>query len=194
MADEEEAEETGAEDKPAKKKAKSGEGGGIVGKLINAVGIFVLALGATIVGGTINAKLHPAQEFVLGADGKLSIKETKAAEKGGGHEAAKPAIYVELDPPLVVNFDDSQSVRFLQVAMQLLVREEKAGELVKLHSPIIRNNLLQVLNGRDYHELMTREGKEKLRQECLKEVQKILTKEAGAPTVDDLFFTSFVIQ
>lgn len=193
MADDEETEGAGEEDKPAKK-PKGGGGGGIVGKLINAVGIFVLALGATIVGGTINAKLHPQQEFALGPDGKLTIKETKAAEKAGGHEAPKPAFYVELDPPLVVNFDDSQSVRFLQVSMQLLTREEHAGELVKLHSPIIRNNLLQVLNGRDYHELMTREGKEKLRQECLKEVQKILTKETGAPTVEDLFFTSFVVQ
>jgi len=192
MADDD-AEDSGEEAKPAKK-AKEGGGGGMVGKLINAVGIFVLALGATIVGGTINAKLHPQQEFVLGADGKLTIKEVKAGEKAAGHEAPKPAFYVELDPPLVVNFDDSQSVRFLQVSMQLLVREEKLVELVKLHSPVIRNNLLQVLNGRDYHELMTREGKEKLRQECLKEVQKILTKEAGAPTVEDLYFTSFVVQ
>ncbi len=193
MADDDETEGAGDDDKPAKK-PKGGGGGGMVGKLINAVGIFVLALGATIVGGTINAKLHPQQEFVLGADGKLAIKEAKATEKGGGHEANKPAFYVELDPPLVVNFDDSQSVRFLQVSMQLLTREEKSVELVKLHSPIIRNNLLQVLNGRDYHELMTREGKEKLRQECLKEVQKILTKETGSPTVEDLFFTSFVVQ
>ena len=194
MAEEEAADGEGEEAKPAKAKKPKGEGGGIVGKLVNAVGIFVLALGATIVGGIINAKMHPQQEYVLGPDGKLTIKEVKVEAKEAAKEAVKPAFYVELDPPLVVNFDDSQSVRFLQVSMQLLVREEHAGETVKLHSPVIRNNLLQVLNGRDYHELMTREGKEKLRQECLKEVQKILTKMAGAPIVDDLYFTSFVVQ
>lgn len=193
MADDEAADGDEAEAKPAKKKKAKGDGGGIIGKLINAVGIFVLALVATIVGGMINGKLHPQPEYVLGADGKLTIKETKAEEKGS-KEAVKPAFYVDLDPPLVVNFDDTQSVRFLQVSMQLLVREEKLGEVIKLHSPVIRNNLLQVLNGRDYHELMTREGKEKLRQECLKEVQKILTKMAGAPTAEDLYFTSFVVQ
>lgn len=193
MAEEEEegAEGDGDEGKPAKAK---GEGGGIVGKLVNAVGIFVLALGATIVGGMINAKMHPQQEYVLGPDGKLTIKEVKPEAKEASKEAVKPAFYVELDPPLVVNFDDTQSVRFLQVSIQLLIREERSGETVKLHSPVIRNNLLQVLNGRDYHEVMTRDGKEKLRQECLKEVQKILTKMAGAPIVEDVYFTSFVVQ
>lgn len=193
MAEEEEAADLDEDAKPAKKKKAKGEGGGVMSMLVNAIGIFVLALGATIVGGMVNAKLHPQQEFAL-VDGKLTIKETKADEKAGAKEAVKPAFYVELDPPLVVNFDDQQSVRFLQVSMQVLVREEHAGETVKLHSPVIRNNLLQVLNGRDYHELMTRDGKEKLRQECLKEVQKILTKMAGAPIAEDLYFTSFVVQ
>ena len=55
MADDDETEGAGDDDKPAKK-PKGGGGGGMVGKLINAVGIFVLALGATIVGGTINAE------------------------------------------------------------------------------------------------------------------------------------------
>ncbi len=190
MAEDEAPEGEEGEAKPKKAKGE----GGMVGKLINAVGIFVLALGATIVGGNINAKLHPAQELTMTADGKLTLKDPKSGEKAGGKEAIKAAFYVDLDPPLVVNFDDNQAVRFLQVSMQVLTREEKAGELVKLHSPVIRNNLLQVLNGRDYHELMTRDGKEKLRQECLKEVQKILTKQTGAPVVEDLYFTSFVVQ
>jgi flagellar basal body-associated protein FliL len=40
---------------------------------------------------------------------------------------------------------------------------------------------------------MTRDGKDKLRQEALTEVNKILKKE-GSPAVDDLLFTSFVVQ
>ena len=37
-------------------------------------------------------------------------------------------------------------------------------------------------------------GKEALRLECLKETQRILKKETGSPMVEDLFFTSFVVQ
>jgi flagellar basal body-associated protein FliL len=40
---------------------------------------------------------------------------------------------------------------------------------------------------------MSREGKEKLRQEALAEVKAVAKKE-GAPPIDDLLFTSFVVQ
>jgi flagellar basal body-associated protein FliL len=40
---------------------------------------------------------------------------------------------------------------------------------------------------------MSREGKEKLRQEALAEVRAVAKKE-GAPPIDDLLFTSFVVQ
>jgi flagellar FliL protein len=59
---------------------------------------------------------------------------------------------------------------------------------------VIRNNLLMLMNGRDYKSLMNREGKEALRLECLKEVQRILTKETGSAGIEDLYFTSFVVQ
>jgi flagellar FliL protein len=41
---------------------------------------------------------------------------------------------------------------------------------------------------------MTREGKEKLRHEALREIQAILKKESVAPGIEDLLFTSFVVQ
>jgi flagellar FliL protein len=184
-----------AEKPPEKPKAA---GGGMVGMIINGVGIFALSLTAVVVGGFVNAKLHPTQEFVVGADGKLGLKpEEKPAagdEHGGKSEAGKPAVYYSFDPPLIVNFDDSQAVRFLQLQIDVMARDEHVIEAVKLHTPVIRNNLLMLMNGRDYKSLMSREGKEALRQECLKEVQRILKKETGAPGIEDLFFTSFVVQ
>lgn len=191
--------EPAAETPPQKPKAA---GGGIVGMAINAGGVFVLSLAAVIVGGFVNAKLHPAQEFIQtpGPDGKLMLKppppeekkESRAAEEEKG--PAKPAQYFAFDPPLIVNFDDSQAVRFLQLQIEVLTRDDKYVEAVKLHQPVIRNNLLMLMNGRDYKTLMTREGKEALRIECLKEVQRILKKETGAPGIEDLYFTSFVVQ
>ena len=170
-------------------------GGGAVGLVINGAGIFALSLAAVVLGGLINAKLHPAQEYVLGPDGKLTIKqEPKPAPEEHKPDPGKPAQYFSFDPPLVVNFDDSQAVRFLQLSIDVMARDEKVLEAVKQHSPAIRNNLLMLMNNRDYKTLMTREGKEALRQECLKEVQKILKKETGSTGVEDLYFTSFVVQ
>jgi flagellar FliL protein len=189
-----------AADKPPEQPKAAG--GGMVGKIIGGVVTFALALTAVIVGGFVNAKLHPTQEFVQTPDGKLMLKPEEKKEAGGekgehgegGSDAGKPAIYFAFDPPLIVNFDDTQAVRFLQLSIEVLVRDEKASEAVKLHQPAIRNNLLMLMNGRDYKTLMTRDGKEALRQECLKETQRILKKETGAQTVEDLFFTSFVVQ
>jgi flagellar FliL protein len=170
---------------------------GIVGKVASAAGVFVAALAAVLIGGFINAKLHPTPEYVLGPDGKLTLKpEPKAPAdehkaEGGSN---KPAQYFSFDPPLVVNFDDTQAVRFLQLQIDVMARDEKVIEAVKGNSPAIRNNLLMLMNNRDYKTLMTREGKEALRQECLKEVQRILKKETGSPGVEDLYFSSFVVQ
>jgi len=57
-----------------------------------------------------------------------------------------------------------------------------------------RYDLLLLLNGREYQALMTRAGKEALRAECLKTVQELLRRETGKAGVEDLYFTSFVVQ
>lgn len=190
--------EPAAEKPPEKPKPV---GGGIVGKIVNGAVVFVLALAAVLIGGFVNAKLHPTQELVMGPDGHLILKPpekkevvAEKSEHGETSDVGKPAQYFAFDPPLIVNFDDTQQVRFLQVSIEVLIRDEKSAEAVKLHQPAIRNNLLMLMNGRDYKSLVSREAKEALRLECLKETQRILKKETGSPTVEDLFFTSFVVQ
>jgi flagellar protein FliL len=172
--------------------------GGFVGSLVNGLGIFVLTLAAVVVGGTINAKLHPMPDFKLDKDGKITaIIPEPSAEKGGeghgGHGGGKPSVYYAIDPPLVVNFEDGSAVRFLQISMQIMAHDEKALESVQKNIPLIRNNLLLLMSNRNYQSLMSREGKEKLRQEALAEIQAVQKKEGG-PDVDDVLFTSFVVQ
>ena len=169
------------------------KGPGVVGKLINAVGIFALCLGAVVAGGFVNAKLHPLPDMKLGPDGTITAIVPVAAEHGEHGEGGKAAIYYAIDPPLVVNFEDSAAVRFLQITVEVMARDQKAIDGVQKNVPLIRNNLLLLISNRDYKTLMSREGKEKLRQEALTEVRNISKKE-GSPPVDDLLFTSFVVQ
>jgi flagellar FliL protein len=49
------------------------------------------------------------------------------------------------------------------------------------------------MSNRDYQSLMTRDGKDKLRQEALAEINAVQKKQ-GADSIDDLLFTSFVVQ
>jgi flagellar protein FliL len=168
--------------------------GGMGGKIVNAVGVFVLCLAAVVAGGYINAALHPGPQFEMTPAGQLTLKKEVDAHGKVAAGAPKPAIYYAFDPPFVVSFEDEAAVRFLQVQVEVMSREQTAIDGVQQHSPVIRNNLLNVINARDYKTLLTTEGKEKLRQDCLKEAQKVLQKETGSPGIEDLYFTSFVVQ
>ncbi len=173
---------------PAKKS------GGMKGTLVSAVGIFVLTLAAVVVGGGINAKLHPLPDFKLDKDGKITAVAPAAAAGGHGEGGSgKASVFYAIDPPLVVNFEDGSAVRFLQITMELMAHDAKAVESVQKNIPLIRNNLLLLMSNRDYQSLMSREGKEKLRQEALNEVRAVQKKQGG-DDVDDLLFTSFVVQ
>jgi flagellar FliL protein len=179
-----------ADDAPPPPPKKSGGG-----SLLNGIGIFVLTLVAVVVGGFINAKLHPLPEMQLDKDGRIKAVVPVATgahgEEGGAGKSA--AVYFAIDPPLVVNFEDGSAVRFLQITMEVMAHDPKVIESVQKNIPLIRNNLLLVMSNRNYQALMSREGKEKLREEALAELRAVQKKQGG-PDVDDLLFTSFVVQ
>jgi flagellar protein FliL len=181
------AEEASAAAPPAKKS------GGFMGKLVNGVGIFVLTLGAVIVGGSLNSKMHPLPDFKLDKDGKITAIVPVSSAGGHGEEGAKGSLFYAIDPPLVVNFEDGSAVRFLQISMDVMAKDQKAVDSVQKNMPLIRNNLLLLMSNRDYQSLMSREGKEKLRTEALTEIRAVQKKQAGED-IDDLLFTSFVVQ
>jgi flagellar protein FliL len=180
-----------ADDAPPPPPKKSG---GFMGTLMNGAGIFVLTLIAVIVGGSINAKLHPPPDMQLDKDGKIkAIVPVAAAGHGEEGGSGKAAVYYAIDPPLVVNFEEGSVVRFLQITMEVMAHDQKAIDSVQKNIPLIRNNLLLLMSNRNYQTMMSREGKEKLRQEALTEIRAVQKKEGG-PDVDDLLFTSFVVQ
>jgi len=124
--------------------------------------------------------------------GKAKGKKDK---KGKAAEPKLPAIYVEFQPPFVVNFDAKGVMRFLQVSMQVMTRDHETSELVKLHEPKIRNNMLLLLGSQTLDTISTLEAKEELRKKALETIVKIVDEEGGeGKKVEDLFFTSFVMQ
>jgi flagellar protein FliL len=169
------------------------ESGGFMGTLMKGIGIFVLTLLAVIVGGFVNAKLYPLPDLKIGKDGVITPIVAVAGASHGEESTAKAAVYYAIDPPLVVNFEDGAAVRFLQITMELMARDQKAIDSVQKSIPLIRNNLLLLMSNRNYQTLMSREGKEQLRQEALAEVRAVQKKQGGED-IDDLLFTSFVVQ
>ena len=118
----------------------------------------------------------------------------------GGDDAAVPAaaadpIYIPLDPAFVVNFQDkNQKTKFLKAELNVVTYNEDVPEAVMKHMPAIRNNLILLFSRQLYEDLLPHEGKEVLRAEALAEVQSVIEKQVTGSGIEDLFFTSFVMQ
>jgi flagellar FliL protein len=128
-----------------------------------------------------------------------SHAETAAGEEGSGHgapaEGAKTdAIFVPLEAAFVVNLEDEDAMRFMQLDVQVVVHDPKAADVIKNNMPIVRNRLMLLFSGQHYRDLNTRAAKEKLQADALAEVQKTLTELTGKPQVEGLYFTSLVMQ
>jgi len=133
---------------------------------------------------------------VAGGTVAFFLTSSKPAEKVAVKQAAKaPALYLAMDPPFVVNFQADQTVRYLQVTVQLMTRNPETLEFLKGHDPVIRNDLLLLFGNQSYAVLGNVAGKEQLRMQALETVRKAVASEGGkADKVEAVYFTSFVVQ
>lgn len=176
-----------AEDTQEAPVAEAPAKGGMVKTLGIAVGLFILMLASQLLGPILACKVLPGLTPGCSEPGPVAEDAAEHTEKG-------PPKYLALDPPLVVSFEDRSAIRFLQVTVEVMAREDEAIEAVNTHMPVIRNNLLMLMGGKTLADLTSRDGKEQLRQEALAEVQRILQTNTGENGVEDLYFTSFVVQ
>lgn len=151
--------------------------------------IIALVLVAISVGGTLMALgIFGAEEEVAG--------EVVAAEETTEPAVAEklPAIYYPLKPTIIVNFNARGKQRFLQAEVSLMVRENDVVAAIEEHSVMLQHSLLMLFGAQDYDEMQTAEGKELLRQQALEVVRGKLEQEIGKPGVEQVLFTSFVMQ
>jgi flagellar FliL protein len=187
-------EETTAGDATAAPPVAAAKSGSLVKAAGTVIGLFVMLLVTQLAAPILGCKLLnsmtpncPAPEVEAEAVAKEAV-----LPKG-------PPLYLPMDPPLVVSLEEAGAIRFLQVTVELMARDEHTINELKTHMPVIRNNLLMLFGGQNVAGLTNREEKEKLRLASLAEVQKIL--KANPPendehviAVEDLYFTSFVVQ
>lgn len=105
-----------------------------------------------------------------------------------------PAKYFALDPAFVVNLADANAVRYLQVDVQLMTRDEATLAAFTTHAPAIRNRLLLLFGQQSATQLAQRSGKERLQAAALAEVRQLLKQEAAENKVEAVIFTSLVTQ
>ena len=168
--------------------------------------LLILIGGLILVGGSIGATL-----FLTGALNKSAGGEEHAAAApahgsaetpahGGANIAAAPIplrgppIYLPIDPAFVVNFEDQGMLRYLQVGLTVMARNQQIIDAVTQSMPQIRNDLILLFSNQKMEVLNSLNGKEKLRMQALAQIQGILSREIGIPGIEAVYFTVFVLQ
>ncbi|PCJ88921.1 MAG: hypothetical protein COA54_01455 [Thiotrichaceae bacterium] len=161
-------------------------------KIIIIAVVAAVLLSAAVVGGTLY--------FVMGQDGddEASIEEPEEEEEVAEEIPLEPAQYHSMDPKFVVSFRDQRSARFMQFSIEVMARNKDIIKQVEDHSPAVRSSLLMLFDNQSYETMSTREGKQKLLDEIIVDINTTLKKVTGEEDLVELFeaayFTSFVIQ
>lgn len=155
--------------------------GGGKKKLILVIIAALLLVGAAV-GGTFM--------FIGGGDTEA---EANTEEAEAVVERGSPS-YVDLKPAFTVNLDPEDSVGFLQISIQVLTYDDDVAAQIEKHKPLIRNNLMTLFGQQKSVDLRTPEGKEALQKLALLLIQDVIDKRGGGGEIDNVFFTSFVMQ
>jgi flagellar FliL protein len=148
-------------------------------------------IGLMVIGGGVGAALYFGGFLNLAA-ATAQVEDDESSSNPVASNA--PPNYLTLDPPFIVNFGDETMLRYLQVGVAVMTRDQAIIEQVTNNLPHIRNNLIMLFGNQDQNTLNSTEGKETLRRQTLEEIQSILQKEIGKAGVEDVYFTSFVMQ
>lgn len=162
--------------------ANSGVAGGSK-KLVVLSAIFAVALIGVAGGAFFMGKQHGAAE-----------NNVAAAGDSGEHQK-KYVAYYTLTPPLGLDIkggDEGSHAFQLNVAFAL--NDENGTDIIKSREPSIRDKFVEIAGSRTYLELLTPEGKEKLRAEFLAGIQKILEDSKTPKCVVAVLFPDYAVE
>jgi len=173
-----------------KTEATEKQGGGMM-KIILLVNGLLLVIGIAV--GVTIFMLGGDDENKAGEDAEM-LEDAVEGEGGQKTKSKGTPLYVPLHPAFVVNFENQEQVSFLQVNIQIMTYDPSVEGALKVHMPAVRNELLLLLGGKQYHEINTREGKRALSQEAVQLIKEVLGNVGEPNSIEALYFTSFVMQ
>lgn len=171
-----------ADDKEEKEEAPKKKG---KKKLI----IIILVAALVLVGGGVGAF------FAFGKGKKAEgAGEGGGDEESGGEEGAQGGEEVDLPPAIlpldtfIVNLQVKGS--FLKITLQLEFAEPELPKTIEHETPKIRDAIIRVLSSKAAPDILSTDGKEKLREELKNAVNEALKSE----DVTTIYITEFIIQ
>lgn len=128
------------------------------------------------------------------AAGGLTQKELNTLSGVDPDYINKPPLFYQMKPDFLINIANDKQIKFLQIQVQISSRNPQMIANYEAYSPLIKHELIELFSRKTFAELSTEAGKERMRKEALLVIRKIMKKETGKIGVEDVFFTSFLMQ
>lgn len=139
------------------------------------------------------ADADPAKEQKKQVETVVKAEKTESKSSDKKEKAEVPSYY-KFSPAFIVNIPSNGRLRFLQVEVQLMAKNEDDLKTIEAYAPVIRNDLITLFSSQNYDDLLTPDGKENLRKSSLAVSRKVLKDNSGSPCVEQVLFTNFVTQ
>ncbi len=133
----------------------------------------------------------PLTRLILIMIGFIVYASSHASASGGG---GGNSLYVSLEPAFVVNVNDGQRVRHMQISLQVKLKQADFAPYIEEHNPAIRHAMVMLLSGQETKKLKTATGKQALMDEALAAIQQVLEENIGNTGIDAVYFTDLIIQ
>jgi len=205
-------------------KAKKKKGGGMKMILLLVVGIVVGGAGAAgglYAAGFFSPKEEGPKEdpnkpvLVLAGETAEDVAKAHGGGEGGKHgdagaaaghapghgvdlpapanPAAYQATYFQLQAPFTSNMSDTDAFAQISIAISTYY-DLRVIDAIKTHEMAIRSQVLMMLAQQPEEALSTPQGKQALQGKIKGIINDILKQKTGYGGVDNVYFTSFVIQ
>jgi flagellar FliL protein len=180
--------------KPAKKK-----GGKLKIILLAVAGVAVLggggvAAGMYVVGGHDKAKAEdPNRPKLVLREGAEEHGEAGGTHGGGINPRQYQASFYPIEQSFTSNLRDTDG--FVQIGLGVSTYyDQKVLDHLKTNEMPIRSAVLMTLADQDAETITTQAGKKALQKALKGAINQVLVSREGFGGVDDVYFTSFIIQ
>ena len=128
--------------------------------------------------------------FLMGSDAGEEVVE----------DIRLPAVYTKIRTkngrPMFVSTlqSDDDKVHYMQAYIEAKSRDPLVAPALEKHMPLIVSRLNTMFSSQEFAKLSTLEGKENLRRDATKLLQRILQQRINQEGVEEVLFTNFVMQ
>lgn len=167
------------------KEPEAAEGGATPKKKSKMLLVIILGMAVLLLGGggffAYTQLLKAPAVDAENPEGPAPAGAKKPEEVGG-------AMYA-LDP-FIVNLSDAKGKRYLKVKVEIELDNEEAVAIAEKYKAKMRDMVIMMLTSLTFEEVMTPEGKMRVKDELLERFSRIMKP----AKIRDIYFTEFVVQ